>query len=64
MPVKSNRHGYYWLLSVSKICILSTAQLKVLMPCPLQVLQLGALIRTKQITSVELTSVFQQRLKM
>ncbi len=29
-----------------------------------QVLQLGALIRTKQITSVELTSVFQQRLKM
>ena len=35
--------------------------------CPavlLQVLQLGTLIRTKQITSVELTSVFQQRLKM
>ena len=30
----------------------------------LQVLQLGTLIRTKQITSVELTSVFQQRLKM
>lgn len=32
--------------------------------CFLQVLQLGTLIRTKQITSVELTSVFQQRLKM
>ena len=30
----------------------------------LQVLELGALIRTGQISSVELTEVFQQRLKM